>query len=57
VCLTVSDDGIGFSFNRTTTQPGLGIVNMRERVRWVRGNLSIVSQPGHGTRLAVEIPL
>jgi PAS domain S-box-containing protein len=57
VCLTVSDDGIGFSFNRTAAQPGLGIVNMRERVRWVRGNLSIVSQPGHGTRLNVEVPL
>ena len=53
--LIISDDGIGFASDGVHF--GLGIVNMRERVRWVNGRFSIESQPGRGTRVSVEVPV
>lgn len=55
--LSVTDDGIGFRCEPGAAGMGLGIVNMRERVRWVKGSFSIESQPFQGTRIAVEIPI
>lgn len=56
VRLTISDNGIGFA-PEAGSAFGLGCVNMRERVRWVRGTFSLESRPGAGTRLAVEAPV
>ena len=40
------------------TQNGsLGLVSMRERVRLVRGQISIESRKGEGTRIKVQVPL
>jgi signal transduction histidine kinase len=36
---------------------GLGLLGITERVRELRGQLSIESEPGKGTRIAVELPL
>jgi GAF domain-containing protein/HAMP domain-containing protein len=50
--LEVIDDGCGF--DRSTIPPdrlGLGII--RERVHAIGATLSLQSQPGHGTRIAV----
>jgi signal transduction histidine kinase len=30
---------------------------MRERLRLVRGHLSVESEPSHGTRIRVRVPL
>lgn len=58
VTLSVRDGGIGFDLEQVrTTHIGLGLVNMRERVRSVQGRLDIQSQPGHGTQILVQIPL
>ena len=56
VRLTISDNGIGFAPGAGSAF-GLGCVNMRERVRWVRGSFSVDSRPGAGTRLTVEAPV
>jgi signal transduction histidine kinase len=53
--LTVIDAGIGFDTARQ--KPGLGTQSMKERVRLVHGTVSIDSQPGHGTRVVVKVPL
>ena len=52
--LEVSDDGIGFD----PAQPGdgFGLVSMRERAEAIGAALTIVSQPGHGTRVEVVLP-
>ena len=56
LCLTVSDDGVGFvaSTNRPTS---FGLVGMRERVLIMGGTLVLESMPGEGTSLKVRVPL
>lgn len=58
VLLRIEDDGRGFTRqDRHNIQRGLGLVSMGERVRLVEGTLTVTSDPGRGTRLAVSIPL
>jgi PAS domain S-box-containing protein len=54
--LSITDDGIGFAADEMPTL-GLGILNMRERVRWVNGNFSVNSQPGGGAQVTVKVPI
>lgn len=57
ITLSIYDSGIGFDLNDILARhPGLGLVNMRERVRSVRGQLDIQSERGRGTRIIVHIP-
>ena len=58
-CITLSivDNGVGLPSGAISTNLGLGIVNMRERVRWLNGRFSIESRPGGGTQVFVEIPV
>jgi two-component system CheB/CheR fusion protein len=55
--LAIADDGVGFNPEAVQGRGGLGLIGMKERVRMVKGKLSIAAQPGHGTRIAVEVPL
>lgn len=57
VHLSVLDDGCGFDLHSASMAEGLGFVSMRERLRIVGGQLEIHSQPGHGTRIEVTVPL
>lgn len=58
VTLSIHDSGVGFDLERIRTHYlGLGLVNMRERVRSVHGRLEIQAHPGQGTRIIVQIPL
>jgi PAS domain S-box-containing protein len=57
VTLSIHDTGVGFDLEQARAHPGLGLVNMRERVRSVQGRLEIRSRPGHGTYIAALIPL
>ena len=56
VRLTVSDDGIGFVPGRGGDSGGVGLVNMRERVRQLDGTLELESEPGRGTIVRAEVP-
>jgi NarL family two-component system sensor histidine kinase YdfH len=55
--LTIRDTGIGFDPNKVRKKEGLGLGSIRERVRLIRGALSIDSSPGKGTTIEVTIPL
>jgi len=55
--LCVSDSGAGFSPEHVKAETGLGLISMRERLRLVRGHLSVESDPSHGTRIRVRVPL
>ena len=57
LCLTVSDDGIGFDPFEVRKQPGLGLSSMRERVQLIQGDFTIRSRPGKGTVITVCVPL
>ncbi|WP_455805805.1 PAS domain-containing sensor histidine kinase [Pseudomonas fluorescens] len=56
LCLTVSDDGVGFvaAAGRPTS---FGLVGMRERVLIMGGRLTLESEPGEGTSLMVRVPV
>jgi PAS domain S-box-containing protein len=55
--LTIADDGVGFDILAVQGQGGLGLIGMAERARLVHAKFSISTRPGHGTRIAVEVPL
>lgn len=55
VRLVISDDGKGF--NRPKKIKGIGLVNMISRVEAFAGKLNIISSPGHGCTLEVQIPV
>jgi len=60
VILDVVDDGRGFDPAVAAvkhTGGGFGIDAMRSRVRELGGTLSIETSPGHGTALAVTLPI
>ncbi len=56
VRLTVTDDGVGFVPGRAGDAGGVGLVNMRERLRQLNGTLELESQPGRGTTIRAEVP-
>lgn len=57
ITLSIYDTGVGFDLKDIRARhPGLGLVNMRERVRSVRGRLDIRSELGRGTHILVHIP-
>lgn len=51
----IKDDGTGFDVSRT--ERGIGLIGMQERASLLRGNCTIQSSPGSGTRIRVEIPI
>jgi signal transduction histidine kinase len=60
--LVVDDNGEGFSFAGRFTgdeldRLRLGPISIKERTRTVGGVLTVESNPGHGARLTIEIPL
>lgn len=52
--MSVLDSGRGFEIE--TAPQGLGLISMRERLKPLRGSLSLTSSPGKGTRILVTIP-
>ena len=55
--LTVSDPGKGFDMEAAMRSTGLGLTSMQERVRFVGGELSIISKPMGGTTVHARVPL
>jgi signal transduction histidine kinase len=60
--LVVDDNGEGFSFAGKFTADELdrlrlGPISIKERSRTVGGVLTVESNPGHGARLTIEVPL
>jgi len=55
--LSIRDTGVGFDTAGLEGKRGLGLASMEERVRLIRGSLSIYSEPGQGTTIEVRAPL
>jgi signal transduction histidine kinase len=56
VCLEIGDDGMGFDPARARQSGGMGLGGMEERAQRINGRLEIVSAPGKGTTVKVEVP-
>jgi signal transduction histidine kinase len=54
--LTVSDSGVGFNLEAARKDGGLGLNRMQERLKLVKGSLSIDSQPKRGTTIHARVP-
>ncbi len=61
VRLTVDDEGRGFDPDKTKNTSdeikGIGLISIRQWITAMDGTMSIESQPGKGTRVAIDIPL
>jgi signal transduction histidine kinase len=60
IMLEICDDGVGFNPNALPaagSRHGLGLLGMRERMRMVGGELTIVSNPGIGTQVQARVPM
>jgi signal transduction histidine kinase len=59
--VTVTDNGSGFRRPASTAAPtergGFGLFSLRERVRYIGGELSVDSPPGEGARVRIAVPL
>jgi signal transduction histidine kinase len=55
--LQITDNGTGFDAAQASAKEGLGLLSMRERLRSLRGDITIVRRPTGGTQIDVKIPL
>jgi signal transduction histidine kinase len=55
--LMVSDSGAGFDTGQAKAGRGLGLISMEERVKLLKGTLTIESQLQRGTRVHACVPL
>jgi signal transduction histidine kinase len=56
--MVVTDDGKGFNERKARSQANnLGIASMRERAELLSGKLKIISEPGCGTEIKLDVPL
>lgn len=57
VSAVVEDDGRGFDTVESVGNESFGLMGMRERINLLRGELTIKSEVGKGTRVFVTVPL
>ncbi len=55
ICFAIVDDGSGFDVVRAKT--GIGLKNMRSRIKDINGVLDIRSQKDKGTKVSIEVPI
>lgn len=59
--IEIQDDGIGFDLSQVEysaeRQRGLGLAGMQERVGLLGGHIQILSNPGHGTQILIDVPM
>ena len=55
--LTIQDDGVGFDLERTDRYGGYGLANIKDRLEQIGGELTIITEPGKGTTLDIEVAI
>lgn len=55
--LQIEDDGIGFSPSSVDSNNHYGLLEIRERIYAMNGTFTLLSAPGQGTKLSIQIPL
>lgn len=52
--MNIKDNGCGFE-SKEEFSNGIGLLNMRQRIQLINGNIEIVSAPGNGTEIKISI--
>jgi signal transduction histidine kinase len=59
--VTIQDDGTGFCPDkpnrRRAGKPRMGLMDMKERAKLLGGQFQVISAPGQGTRVQMEVPV
>jgi signal transduction histidine kinase len=55
ICLEIEDNGTGFCLDQATG--GFGLRGMQERIASLDGTFNLITEPGEGCQVKVEIPL
>lgn len=55
VGLIIEDRGVGFDLDAGTK--GMGLINMRDRVRRLRGQFEVRTMPAEGTAIVISLPM
>ncbi len=55
-CLTVVDNGSGFETARHAPQGHFGLQGIEERIHGLGGSVTVTSETGRGTRVAIYVP-
>jgi len=57
LCFIITDNGKGMDLNTACSSKGHGLNNIRERASLLKGEATILSSPGSGTTIQIEIPI
>ena len=57
ILLSVEDNGIGFNVNEMVSKGGMGMENLKARIKHLDGNFEIDSRLGRGTTAIIDIPV
>ena len=57
ITATIEDNGKGFDTADKEKVEGIGLKNMRTRIEYLKGTIDFDSAPGHGTVVALHVPL
>ncbi|MBW8687131.1 sensor histidine kinase [Chitinophaga rhizophila] len=55
--LTVEDDGKGFDMTRAGNSRSAGLLNIRSRVAYLKGDIQFHAAPGEGTAVEINFPI
>ncbi|TWV94026.1 sensor histidine kinase [Chitinophaga pinensis] len=55
--LTVEDDGKGFDINKAGNSRSAGLLNIRSRVAYLKGDIQFHAAPGEGTAVEINFPI
>lgn len=53
----VEDDGVGFHFNPSDNEDGMGLTNIEKRIERMEGTMEVDSTIGKGTTILIDIPI
>lgn len=57
VTLAIQDDGRGFDSTNESLRVGHGLANMQARAESLNGSFKIMSSPGNGSAVLLDLPL
>lgn len=57
ISLSITDNGKGFDIEKVKTKKGVGLYNIENRTELFNGKMNMVTTPGNGCKLNINIPL